>query len=188
MIRRISMASLLLFATLLACAIHIGPTPPPSPCPIANLLVDETLFPEEFFQTEPPSKDAAPIRFGINKIGVGFTTMNKGGAIQQVYEGGSLQDTQKEYQEEISLLFSPRKGWTDWYIPSAFNYQSTVADQFRFGCYTHVASGVESCQAVGQYGVFLIRFHTDMSPVMTYRNLEHILQVIDRKAAKCLGR
>ncbi|MBN1935963.1 MAG: hypothetical protein JW934_14935 [Anaerolineae bacterium] len=175
---------------LLACRIQIGPAPSPSPCSIESLLLDETFFHKDFYQTSVPSKDGAPMRFGINKIGTGFTSNQYGGATQEVYEGSDAKETRERFAENIATGydFSSREGWTDWYIPDTFDYQSLVADQFRFRCYKHKASGVETCQAVGQYGVYLIKFEADMSPILTYQDLERMLQGIDDKAAQCLGK
>jgi hypothetical protein len=48
-----------------------------------------------------------------------------------------------------------------------------------------------TCQALGQYGEYLVRFHTslDLSHVecMSFSDLERILAAIDDKMALCLG-
>jgi hypothetical protein len=173
-------------ATIIAAtACRIVSALPPPPCPIENLLLDKSLFHEEFSRGIP-DKDSAPARFGIDKIGVGFGTMTKGGAVQDVYLGGSTKEAQEEFVDWAKWDFSSREGWTEWYIPGSFNYQSPVADQYRFACYKHIASGVETCQAIGQYGPYLTRFHTDLSTILTYQDLERMLQAIDEKAARCL--
>ena len=177
-----SMAMIIIVAT--AC--RIVSTLPPPHCPIEDLLLDESVFPEDFFQTLP-SKDGAPIRFGIDKIGVGFgSTTQPGGVGQDVYLGRSTKEAQREFIDWAKWEFSPREGWTEWYTPESFNYQSSTADQYRFACYKHIASGVETCQAIGQYGPYLIRFHTNLSTILTYQDLERMLQAIDEKAARCL--
>ena len=185
---KIKLLVMIIFLAGTACVIQLGPPPSPPPCPIEMLLIDESMFHKDFFQTGPPSKDAAPARFGVNKLGIGFSSMAQGGGIQNIYEGRNIEQTTKQFDEYANNVFSTRLGWTEWYIPDAFVYQSKVADQFRFSCYKHEASGVETCQAVGQYDVYLIRFLADMSTIFTYQDLERILQEIDNKADQCIAR
>jgi hypothetical protein len=171
----------------MACQIQIGPTRPPPPCPIEDLLLDKDVFSEDFFRGLP-SEESAPARFGIDKIGVGFgSTTKTGGVSQDVYLGASTSQTVKQFADFVRSEFSPRKGWTEWYIPDSFDYQGSVADQYRFGCYRHITSGVESCQAIGQYGPYLIRLHVNMDSLLTYQDLGRVLPAVDEKAAQCLG-
>jgi hypothetical protein len=174
--------------TTVACVkIQTGSPQLPSPCPIESLLLNESFFHPDIHQTGPPSKDGAPKRFGVDKIGVGFTSMTQGGALQHVYQGKSAYETQKKFVDDVEGEFSSREGWTEWYQPDALNYQSSVADQFRFGCYRHKASGVETCKAFGQYDVYLLRFLADMSFILTYRDLYRMLEAIDTKMAQCIS-
>jgi hypothetical protein len=183
-LRNVVLAAIILIAVI-AC--QIGSTLPPPPCPIEDLLLDESVFSEEFFRGLP-SKDSAPIRFGRDKIGVGFGSRTQtGGMAQDVYLGLGIRETQKEFEDWLKWEFSPREGWTEWYTPDAFDYQSSVADQYRFACYKHIASGVEDCQAIGQYGPYLIRFQATMSSILTYQVVERASQAIDAQAAQCLG-
>ena len=181
------LVTIALFLSVTACVIHIGPTPAPSPCAIESLMLDESLFHDAIYQTGPPSKKGAPMRFGIDKRGVGFTSQTQGGAGQDVYEGRSARQTQEKFTEIVQFAFSRRKGYTDWYIPEGLHYQSAVADQMRFGCHRHEASGVEKCQVLSQYEVYLVRFHVDISSFLTHTDLERLLQTIDTKMAQCLA-
>ena len=176
-----------LLTTMSCIKIGAGQPPPPPPCPIESLLLDESFFHPDIHRTGPPSRGGAPMRFGVNRIGVGFTSMTQGGATQDVYQGRSVEEAQKKFAEEVEWEFSAREGWTEWYIPNAFNYQSSVADRFRFGCYRHKTSGVETCQAFGQYNIYLIKLSADMSSILIYRDLERMLRAIDSKVAQCLA-
>ena len=83
--------------------------------------------------------------------------------------------------------FSVREGETEWTLPRELEFQSQGANQFRLGCSTHRASDTQRCLFVGQYGVYLVRFHTYMSSdMMSYEDLEHILEDIDQRIANCL--
>jgi hypothetical protein len=177
-----------MLVALLACSIQ-GKTDKPieSRCPIEDLMIDKSLFQEEWYQEGPPEQKTALIRFGIKKLSAGFISQRHGVARHDVYEGENFEETERQYFEEVDSWFSPREGWTEWYIPRGLNYESSIADQYRVGCYTHKTSGVETCKMMAQYDVYLTRFHSDMSSIMTYYDLYRILQTIDNKMAECLA-
>jgi len=187
MISKIKLLTVIFGVVMIACAIQIGPAPPPSPCQIESLLIDQSLFHQDIHQTGPPTKSGAPMRFGINKIGIGFTSMTRGGASQYIYEGRSLRETQAKFAEIVPYEFSPREDYTDWYIPPTLHFQSNLASQLRYGCHRYLARGVEICRAIAQYGVYLIIFDAHVSDILTHRDIEKILQTIDTKAAQCLA-
>ncbi len=155
--------------------------------PIEQLLVDESLFAEGWYQQgEPISRDL--VSLGVDRIGVTFIS-HGGVALHDVYRCGSAARSVREYPGRIESWFSLREGWGPWSVPAELAYQSLVADQSRFACYTHQSSGVQTCQAVGQYEEYLVRFHTDMSPdYMTFAHLERILVAIDERMALYLAK
>jgi len=175
------------FVVLLACSIWEGEPIMPPPCPIEELMIDISLFPADWSQNSLPSERNAPVRWGVDKLGVSFSTQEYGGAIHDVYRGRNLNDAKKGYLNLSESWFQLREDEGEWYIPSDFNYESTVADQYRFGCSIHKPSGFQTCQLSAQYNVYVTRFYTGMSPMMTYKDLEHILRAIDSKMAKCFG-
>lgn len=179
-----------MFLALLACSIldEINEPVLPPPCPIENLMIDESLFSGGWSQMGPPDKSGAPIRWGVDKLGVGFITQENGVANQVVHQGRNPEHTEKGYFDLVDSWFDSREDETAWYVPPEFNYEGPIANHYRFGCRTHVPSGVQSCLMVGQYGVYLTQFYTDMSPIMTYRDLERILRTIDNKMAQCLSK
>ena len=185
---KVSLLSWITLVVLSACSI-LGKAGEPamSPCPIEDLMIDESLFREGWLQVGPPKERTALIRFGIRKLSVGFIHQQYGIAGYDVYEGENFEETEKRFFEELDYWFPIEDGYTDWYIPRQFSYESTVADHYQFRCYTHKASGVERCAMMGQYGVYLTGFYADMSSVMTYYDLNRILQAIDGKMAKCLA-
>ena len=153
-------------------------------------MIDQSLFSKDWHQQSLPRERSAPDQWGIERLGVSFISQKNGVAGQAVYRGRDFNESKVEYFDRISATgwFHSDENETEWYIPSDFTYKSTVADNYRFGCQTHNPSGVQSCQFVGQYEVYLIRFRTHMSEIMTYEDLEHILQTIDNKMAQCLDR
>lgn len=151
-------------------------------------MIDGALFPKGWSQAGSPSQRGAPVRWGVDKLGVSFVTQENGVANQFVHQGRNPEHTEEGYLDLVTSWFDSREDATDWYIPPEFNYKSTIADRYRFGCRTYKPSGVESCQLVGQYGVYITRFHTFISPIMTYNDLECIFQAIDNKMAQCIDK
>lgn len=170
------------------CGVLLCVPPPAAPCAIETLLVSETVFPERWEQQGLPDSRGAPASFGVERIGIGFSTSTRGGAVQAVYRAFDTRTAAAGYHDFMSY-FSVRERETEWTLPAELTYHSQIADQFRLGCSTHSASGVQRCQFIGQYNVYLVVFHTYMSSdLMTYEDFEHILQDIDRRMAECLDR
>jgi hypothetical protein len=186
---KVKIAAITIFLILLLCvACNVLWVNPPPPCPMATLMIDKSLFPEEWFQQGPPDERNAALRVGIERLGVSFISMKHGVANEGVYRGRDIDDIKASYAEEVSSWFHTYEDETEWDVPAEFNYQSSMADRYRFGCQIRNLSGVrgvQSCQFVGQYGVYLVRFRADMSPIMTYNEFNTILQSIESKLAQC---
>lgn len=183
MVRQFLFASFGITLFGLICGINTMSEPPP--CLMEDLMIEGELFPEGWYGSGIPSERSAPVLWGVERLGVSFGSQENGTAVQDVHRGRTIDETRTEYFNLVSFWFDSNEDATLWYTPLEFNYDSDIADQFSFGCRTHAPSGVETCQAVGQYGVYLTRFHTFMSPIMTYNDPEHILQTIDDKMAQC---
>lgn len=108
-------------------------------------------------------------------------------AIQDVYRAIDARAAAAGYNDFMSY-FSLDEGETEWILPEGFACKSPVADQFRLGCSSYHPGDVERCQFNGQFGVYLVRFHTCMSlDMMTYNDLEFILQDMDQRMTECLN-
>jgi len=178
----------LLLGTPGCCGVITCVPPPAAPCPIETLLVNEAVFPEGWEQQGVPDSRGAPASFGVERIGIDFSTPTRGVAVQHVYRAFNTRAAAAGYRDFMSD-FSVREEETEWTLPTELTYRSQVADQFRLGCSTHCPSGVQRCQFIGQYGPYVVVFHTYMSSdMMTYGDFERILQDIDRRMAQCLGR
>jgi hypothetical protein len=150
-------------------------------------MIDPSLFSSEDWQQQGPlSERAAPVRLGIERLGVTFISMRHGVALHEVYRERDEEKSKAEYFDQLNSWFHSSDDETDWYIPSEYNYNSSVVDNHQFRCQTHKPSGVENCQFVGQYETYIVRFHTYVSPIMTYDDQARILQAIDNKMARCL--
>jgi hypothetical protein len=186
---------LLLASLMLSClrvegstiVVGLGVEPVPTPAfLIEELLLDESAFPEGWGQQGTPSYKQAPSVLGVERTGVTF--INRVIAVHQVYRFSTAERAGSKYASEADSWFSPREGWGPWSVPAELPYQSPVADQFRFACYTEQQTGRQACQAVGQYEQYLVRFHTFMWPeTMTFADLERILVAIDERMAFYLG-
>jgi hypothetical protein len=183
-----SLVAVILLGTMTGCCgVIICQPPPAAPCDIGTLVIDEVIFPEGWEQQGSPRTRAAPARFGIERLGTTFSTPTSGVAVYGVYRAIDLRTAAAGYKDFMSY-FSLDEGETEWSLPVDLAYRSPVADQSRLGCSTNRTSDVERCQFIGQYGVYLVRFHTYVSPdMMTYKDLELILQDIDRRMTECLN-
>ncbi len=180
---------LVFVALMLACTVIYPPVPRATlerEIPLEELLMDETVFPPGWKGGEP---GIAPLRIG-ERLGITFyPPTNVGLALHDVYRCRTAEAAATAYENTIdSYFFSPREGCTSWNVPSGLSYESMVADQFRLGCCKDVVYGSERCQAVGQYGEYIVHFAADMSGVMTYDNLQHILRAIDERMAHYLSK
>ena len=143
------------------------------------------MFPQGWVQQGLPDSRGAPVSFGVERIGVDFSTPTRGVAVQHVYRGFDARAASRGFRDIMSD-FSIREGETEWTVPQELVFHSQVADQFRLGCSTRIASGAQRCLFIGQYGVYLVKFHTYMSTdMMTYDDLEYILQDIDSRMTEC---
>lgn len=168
-----------------------GGTHPPPSYAIEDLLLDESAFPggwRAYENTFDPRE-----RLPADRIGLTYIVNGGPHSIIAIHEVYRFSDGSRcaalGYQKNTPLWFAPREGQTLWAVPAELPYQSSVANQFRFGCYVEEAGGRQACQAVGQYEQYLTRFHTFVNPEnMSFADLERILIAIDEKMALYLGK
>lgn len=161
----------------------------PPACPIEFLMIDGSDLPEGWLGSTPRVK-GAPVRWGVEKLGVTFLSESAPGVIlHAVHRGENYKVTSDGYFELMTDWFQVDEEYnTEWYLPLRFQYKNTIADRYRFGCATIRHNDIEFCQFVGQYGLYITRFETVISSGMTYDDLAHILQIIDDKMTKCLNK
>jgi hypothetical protein len=166
-----------------AAQVDEGPVPTPS-FPMEDLLLDTTAFPEGWYlPTGQPFDPRAG--FGI-RTALTFSPPGRGGiALHEASVARNPEEAAEGYEEWGQFWFSNREGYCTWSSPTELQYESPVADHFRLGCcIPQQEGGVQTCQAVGQYGRYLIRFHTHMNPEsMTFADLGRILIAIDERMA-----
>jgi hypothetical protein len=185
-ISRILLGALLLIAaSMLSCTCHgvtvDGGAVPTPPFPMQDLLLDESAFPQgwqAYAPYEPPG------RFGL-PIALTYSSHAPGGgiAVQDVYASWNPEEAAEAYADAVSFWFKDDDRHTPWTTPTEVGSCSTTADRLRIGCHVERESETQFCQAVGQYGRYVVRFHTYMSPYMTLTDLERILVAIDERMA-----
>lgn len=173
---------LILAGSILSClevTVDGGPVPTP-PFPIEDLLLDESVFPagwRAYAPHEPPSCFGLP-------IAVTYSSGSGGGiALHEVHISRNREEAAERYQEAVRFWFTDDDRHTPWSTPAELEYRRTVEGELRVGCHTEQESGVQLCQAVAQYGRYVVRFHTYMSPYMTFTDLERILAAIEERMA-----
>jgi hypothetical protein len=164
-----------------------GPVPTPS-FPIESLLLEESAFPEGWTAYEPYEPEDG---FGLSTcIHYSPAPTSPGGiALHAAYIARSSEEAGDGYQVWAPFWFAEREGRGAWSVPDQLRYDSQVADRFRFACYRERGDGRRVCQAVGQYGRYMTRFHTFMHPAtMPFDDLERILIAIDERMASYLAK
>lgn len=174
---------------LAGCGGHIEfgtPVIHPAPCPIQELLLEESDLPDDTWQEiGSPSEKDAPVRMGIEKIG----TMISGPldfTLQQVYRFESDRRAKRAYRDEIESWFTPSEHETKYMIPTEMSNLDVNADQYRVGCYDLKSGGSEQCQYVAQKGPYIIRFIAGMR-ALTYEDFLVLINDLDQRAISCLG-
>ena len=171
------MAALLGSSSCIVCV-----TPPPAPCSIETLLIDERDVPKEwqFNMTGEP-----PTRFGVEFQTIYYVS-EYGGGTQDVYREWSASDARREYYKLVGTYFSDSGKLTEWMTPPGLAYESSVADEARVGCASEAVTAFSRCQFIGLYGPYVVRFAAHMSEVMTDSDFESVLLTIDQRMSECL--
>jgi hypothetical protein len=159
-----------------------GPVPTP-PFPIESLLVDQSVFPQGWEAGEPYDPEDG---IGLSAcIHYSPPADSPGGiALYAAYVARSPEEAADGYATWADFWFWDTEGWGAWSAPVDLQYESRIASQFRLACSSQLDDGEQVCQAVGQYGRYMTRFHTFMNPeTMTPSDLEGILMAIDERMA-----
>ena len=128
------------------------------------------VFPDGWLpQGDARARDAT-VRFGIEKIGNCLVAPGVV-ACHDVYRAASAGKARTGYTD-FMLDFDYLEEETGWSLPPELRYHSQIADQYRLECTAWRSGGYERCQFIAQYDVYLVEFHTYMSPeMMTYGDL-----------------
>ncbi len=106
MMSKTSVSTLIItFILSLSLACRLTESAAPPPCPIENLMINRSLFPEDWDQQGPPVEKAAAVRWGIEKSGVNFISMVHGVAQQDVHRGRDVNETENGYFDNVTSWF-----------------------------------------------------------------------------------
>ncbi len=120
--------------------------------------------------------DASTIRFTADP------NFRLGGAAHSVYRYGSRDKARGVYEE---LVLPGEVGEK----PVAWTYTSRIADQFHFACYDYEGRQTPICSWSGRYEEYIVLFHAWLVPGrMSLSDIERIVNVIDQKMTKYLGK
>jgi len=172
------------------CRIGYVPYPTPS-FPIQDLLLDESVFPDGWRADTPFDPEH---RIPAEQTVLSFHSEKchplMVGASHEVdrFYGGA-DSASEAYPGEASYWFSPN--WGDWRTPPELSYESGVAGQYEFGCYTDEDFQYTRCLALGQYEEYVVHLSLRLDPnhpeCVNFTDLERILVAIDERMATYLG-
>jgi hypothetical protein len=169
---------------------------PPPAFPSEELLLDVSVFPEGWQAYEGTYNPRE--RLPADQIARGYVRHDcprstlADHSIYRFFEGEN--SAAAGYRQYIPIWFAPEEGWDPWSVPKELPYESPVAEEFRFNCQVQPESGAQTCQAVGRYEEYVVRFyvHMDSEPeypqCMSFADLEQILIAIDERMALYVGR
>jgi hypothetical protein len=198
--RGMGVVAVLALLVLVACSCvclqvtgRIGQVPHPTPAfPIEDLLLDESAFPEGWRADAPfdpewgMASEETARHFHTSKCHPLMVGASHG--VNRFSWGAD--SAAEAYPEQIAIWFSPN--WGEWSVPPQLSYESGVADQYRLGCYYDEDSHCTRCQAMAQYGEYIVLFSAHFDPdhpeCLTFTDLEWILLAIDERMALYLGK
>jgi hypothetical protein len=186
-----SVAVLLLLAAV-SCSPDSFPqrfvsTVTPLPFQLDQLLLDVSVFPAGWRVSGPPSP-ALEGRGQVDDLSIEFRCVaGSSHALHDIYRYEDEQAARRRYRRYWDFGSADRI--TAWKVPSELDYESRVAERFRFACADFRGYPTERftvCQAMGQYNefiaVFSVSFVPDNMPAcMTWSELQRILKTMDER-------
>lgn len=185
-----------LLAWLSTCACCARSQPTVEYPPIDQLLIDESPFPKGWVATEPSWEHpprapwSGPTRM-VEYIDRGFYTHSGGGAAagMSIRQFDSSRAAANEYEHRVDVTFRVRdqEAETPWEAPEGLSFESTEADQYRYGC--SEVFGQARCAYVAQYGAYVLDFEISLydTNVITYTDLLPVFQAIDERMEQHLN-
>ena len=167
---------------------------------IEQLLIDKTAFPVGW-TAEKPDTDfppLAPCTTGRDEVEYatreyysnppsGFV----GGALIRLQRFKSSSRAANYYRTEVSNEFRDSEWNTPWIIPGSLKFESSTANQFRYGCSLEGSPELAKpvCNYVAQYGVYVVDFGITLNDtnVITYTNVTPIFVAIDQQMSEVSG-
>lgn len=181
-------------ATIVCAAISVWPKARTPPVDTLDLLLDLSVFPNEWDLCLGPAPLPKRERGERESLCASFCPQDfegTGGTYQEVYRYRNALDAAILFQLEFSGRAFPKWHMTSpWKVPEELAYESSVADRFKLACGEVDVPGRHwKCKAVAQYDEYISVFVTHLSPEdMTLQDVERILAAIDERMALYLGK
>jgi hypothetical protein len=184
---RIELLSFVAILLLISgCRIYV-PTPVPTSeggFTAKDLLLDASAFPAGW-GAEPPFEIPGPIVGEakewerVARTFYGYSTI----ADQSVYGYKDKAEASEAFRRWVDRSFSSSEFVSVWETPTELQFQSSYTDQFHLACAQTTSNYV--CQALGQYGEYVIRLYVPMQPRtnVTYADFSRILQTLEEHVA-----
>jgi hypothetical protein len=163
---------------------------------IAELLLDAQVFPAGWHVSQGP-RQYGEDRAGKDNRYIEFSSRNATKhSMHMIFQYQDDSAASYWYAEYLPAEFRSALRLTPWETPIDLQYQSHVADQFRFACADFQYADADGnlnrytrCTAMAQYDEYVSVFFTYISlESMTYSDLERILKAIDERMAHYLGK
>lgn len=185
--KQLPLTIIILVISLSGCCFICAP-PPEAPCRIDELLLTESDLPgNDLFVSETPGIGGAPLRLGVERIGVTFSAPEIfDGAHHQIYRMVDEEAALKAYQDVEERDFLTEDYLEEWTLVPELARIKTSASEQRMGCNFLKFTQAEDCRLVAQYGPYLVRFNIrlhglDVSDVVT------LIEEIDSRMTECLS-
>jgi hypothetical protein len=125
----------------------------------------------------------------VEYIDRGFYTRSGQGAAAgiTIQQFDSLQAAVREYKRKAEIAFRDKKWNTPWMAPSGLLFESSIADQYRYGC--SEVFDQPRCVYVAQYEVYVLSFDISLydTNAITYTDLLTVFQAIDKRMEQHMG-
>ncbi len=165
-------------ATLLSSCINA----PPPPCPLSDLLLDQSLFPSGTY-AEPL---VSPIpEYPRNSFSQGFW-YEPDDVIYDVEYWYSQGSAEREYSQELLSAFDEDAYMGPWELPKELTYSSSIASNYHLAC--GPAHYKYQCRMIGTYNTYFVYLKVEISEHgLNYALTENLLRAIDNNMRACIN-
>lgn len=153
-----------------------------------DLLIDARAFPSDWqvFPCQPHCDRAERPHLADRSFGI---PEKPGHVIQEVWRLSSELVAEDKYRRNAEVAFGLRTPPdVTFTAPSEVTYQSSIADEYQFGCGVHK---LPACKALFRYGQYVVELYIQLDTGEGYGlsldAIEPILRAIDAQAALQLG-
>jgi len=168
------------------------PTPPPGwRSPVYQMLVDDSIFPQDWFVLFPEDTSTDPT---TNHVGRRWGHVSGAKAEQAIWRAYTISDAEAKYDSLRNSQFQPSQPlypgtiFVEFKPPTEISFQSQIADEFHLACgWWRWAY----CEVVARYRNYVVDIRMDLqaehegvhSDGLPYEEIEKIVAAMDAKFA-----